>query len=267
MLTADSTHFVLKRAFRLGRVTRADVRAAYPELGYSTAGLVLRRALSTWPLHLCRNGRSVVPLRRQGPPDAASEGELMRALETGRLEMRYTGFRPEELPMRQVRWVASQPPKSGVLTTIARAIGSEQALELRYVGLRLGESARWRPVYPLGLEQMAQQWRLVAQCLETPGYPVKVFVLSRIFDAAEMAGDLPGDFFAQTDDDRELALKVVFDRRLTEDQKTALSNEFNLQQGRIRLPQRARWEFERQMGHADPHEHVIWPPIEHLEDD
>lgn len=258
--------FILRRAFRFGRVTRKDVQEAYPEFSYSKAGMVLSAAVKDWPAHLQRDGRSVIPTARAEAPAIAGEADLMAALEQGLFDMRYTGFRSTELPVRQVRWVCSVPQKEGVLATLTRAIAQERGAEIRYVGLRVGESARWRKVYPLGLEQMGLQWRLVAQCLESEGYPVKVFVLPRIVDAVVMAGRLPKGFSPQTDADREVLLTVVFDERLTRDQRRALAGELCLTDGRVGLPARSRWEFERQYGHAEPHDQVVWPPVAKLEE-
>lgn len=266
MISALPEAFILRRAFRFGRVTRKDVQDAYPEFSYSKTGMVLSAVVGDWRAYLQRDGRSVIPTARAQVPAIAGEADLMAALEQGLFDMRYTGFRANELPARQVRWVCSTPQKEGVLTTLTRAIAHERGVEIRYVGLRVGESARWRKVYPLGLEQMGLQWRLVAQCLESEGYPVKVFVLPRILDAVMMAGRPPKGFFPQTDADREVRLSVVFDERLTRDQRRALAGELCLADGRVRLPERSRWEFERQYGHAEPHDHVVWPPVARLEE-
>jgi hypothetical protein len=268
-MIADSPEtFVLRRAFRIGRVTRGEVQEAYPEHSYSKAGLVLRNALAHWPSLLRRDGRAVVPGARASAPSVAGEADLMEALEMGLYAMRYTGFRPRELPVQQVRWTCSMPSKPGVMTTLTRAVATGAGLEIQYVGLRLGESARWRRVFPLGLEQMGVQWRLVAQSLDDTDYPVRLFVLARIRDAVVMTERLPGDFFAQSESDREVSARLVLDDRLSADQRTALADELCADgEGKVRLLERSLWEFERTYGHAEPHEHIVWPPVARLEKD
>lgn len=267
MISDKPDHFILRRAFRLGRVTRGDVQAAYPEFSYSKAGLVLGAAVEDWPEHLERDGRSVVPRARAGPPAVADEGELMAALDQGLFGMRYTGFAQEELPAHQVRWVCSGPRKSGVLLTLGRIMAEKGGAEVCYVGLRAGEAARWRRVFPLALEQMGLQWRLLAQCLESEGYPLKVFVLTRILDAAPMSSRLPRGFAPRADTDRTARYRVRLNPQLTADQQAAVAAELCLEHGRVVISQRSRWEFERQFGHARVHEDAVWPPVDGLEEE
>lgn len=259
--------FVVRRAFRVGRVSRANVNEAYPEFSYSKSGYVLRQSLEQWPRVLVRDGHSIIAATRASCPAVAGEADLMQALDQGLFAMRFTGFRPDELPARQIRWNQSAPGRSGVLMAITRALAHQSGVDIRYVGMREGESARWRKVYPRSLEQMGLQWRLIAQCLETQDYPVRTFVLPRILDAAVMAERLPSDLTVREADLETEALRVSFDPRLTRDQQAALASEFGLVDGRLHIAKRSRWEFERQYGHVAPSEFVIWPPVQDLEDE
>lgn len=267
MIADQPSDFIVRRVFRVGRVSRADVKQAYPEFSYSKSGYVLRQSLEDWPDALVRDGHSIIASARAPCPEVAGEADLMRALDNGLFDMRFTGFRPEELPTRQIRWSQSAPGRSGVLTAIGRAMVHSTGIEIRYVGMRAGESAGWRKVYPRALEQMGLQWRVVAQCLETERYPIRIFVLPRILDAAVMAERLPADFTPREEESEIQDLRVCFDPRLTEDQRTALASELGLVDGRLRIAKRSRWEFERQYGQNPPNEHVIWPPVQSLEDE
>jgi hypothetical protein len=266
MMTIHPNAFVLRRAFRLGRVLRGDVQDAYPEFSYSKAGLALNAALDAYPEHLERDGRSVVPMTRAETPAVASEADLLETLGNGLFAMRHTGFRPEELPARQIRWSCSMPRKAGVLSAITQTMARRGGLEIRYVGLRVGETGRWRRIVPLSLEQMGAQWRVLAQCLESEGYPIKIFVLSRILDAIPMRARPPEDFTRETDTDTLATFAVTFDERLTADQREVLAAELCLKEGCVQLARRSRWEFERQYGHAPPHQHIVWPPVVRLDE-
>lgn len=271
LMTGDTStspnDFVLRRAFRFGRVTRSDVIDAFPEFSYSKGGMVLNRCLETHAQALVRVGKSVVPSARATLPAVASEQDLLNALRHGLFEMRFTGLRPEELPIQKAAWLALGPTKPGALLTITHAIAHQSGVEIRYAGLRQGEVARWRQLFPLGLEQVGMQWRLIAQDLLADDFPVKSFVLSRVMDAAPMVERLPKTFVPQSETDRQVTVSVAFDDRLTLDQREVLAHELNIHQGKVTLNARARWEFERQFGGASAHDDVVWPPISVVKDD
>lgn len=65
---------------------------------------------------------------------------------------------------------------------VGNAAAHQQALNILYVSMARGESARWRNVIPLGLEQLNGQWRMVAHDMDKDTFPIKTYVLSRILE-------------------------------------------------------------------------------------
>ena len=92
----------------------------------------------------------------------ADEADLMDALDHGRTGFAQTGLRYAELPVNFSSWSSSLPTGPGALTTIVQACSRKRTAFIRYVGLKAGDVARFRRVYPIALERMGDQWRLVA---------------------------------------------------------------------------------------------------------
>lgn len=258
--------FVLRRAVRFGVATRADVREAFGKIGTTRASQALDYAALHWPRTLERTGKAVKRRDDAEIPPEAGEAQLMDCLDNGWLEFRQTGLRPSELPVERVRWTAPEPERPGVLFTVVGAIAHEEILRIHYVGLRENESARWRRVYPTGLERLGDQWRLVAQDLEAEGYPLKTFVLPRILDAEATAERRPRDMVRQAPDDRQVSVPVQLNPRLTEDQRRALAHELRIENGRVALPKRGEFEYFRRYADEPVNEGVVWPPLSRNEE-
>lgn len=257
----DIEHFILRRAVRFGSVTRADVLEAFGKIGTTKATQALDHAALLWPKTLLRTGKAV-RLRENAeiPPDA-SELQLIECLDNGQLEFRHTGLRQRELPVERVHWSHPLPQRPGVLSRIVRCIAHEQIIRIGYVGMRETETARWRLVFPIGLERVGEQWRLIAQDLEAEGYPLKTFVLPRILDAENATWRSPPDMIRLAPDDRWTAFPVRLNPRLTEDQRQALTHELGIRNGIVELPRRGAFEFFRHFADEPVREGVVWPPL------
>jgi hypothetical protein len=214
-----------------------------------------------WPRTLERTGKSVRLREDPEIPPEADESQLIECLENGWLEFRHTGLREKELPVERVRWRAVAPQKPGVLTEIVKAIVHERPVRIRYVELRQGETARWRLVYPVGVERLGDRWQLVAQDLEAPGYPIMTFILPRVLDAEASDANLPKDMVRQSADDRMEAVRVQFHPRLTMDQREALAHELGIRDDVVTLPQRGIFEYFRRFSNELTNQDAIWPII------
>lgn len=258
--------FVLRRAVRFGMATRSDVVEAFGKIGTTKATQALDYAALHWPQTLERTGKAVKLRTSHEIPPEAGEAQLMECLDNGWLEFRHTGLRHRELPVERVRWTAPGPQKPGVLSAIVTAIARESPLRIQYVGLREAESARWRLLYPVGLERMGEQWRLVAQDLEADGYPLKTFVLPRIVDAKPASVRVPRDMVRQAADDRLLGYPVSLNPRLTVDQRRVLAHELRIGNGRVILPRRSEFEYFRRYADEPVNPGIVWPPLFRDED-
>lgn len=263
----EVTYFVLRRAVRYGSVTRSDLLDAFAKLGTTKASLAMDLAAAIWPDALERTGKAVRVREHPKIPPEASEAQLAKCLEQGLLAFKHTGLRESELPVNRVQWTRVLPKTPGVLSALSFALAHEKSLRIRYVGMRQGESARWRLVYPVGLERMGDQWRLLAQDMEEPApCPIKNFVLPRILDAEVVNVKLPKGMIRQSDADKVEALPVRFDERLTDDQREALAHELGIVDGKVKLPSRGVFEYLRRFSDQPPSDEAVWPPIFKLEE-
>ena len=251
--------FVLRRTVRYGMTTRADVREAFGTIGTTRASQALNYAAMHWPRTLERTGKAVKLRDDAETPPEASEVQLMDCLNNGWLEFRHTGLRPTELPVERIRWTAPNPERAGVLSAVVEAIAHEKILRICYVGLREHECARWRRVYPTGLERLGEQWRLVAQDLDAEGHPVKTFVLPRILAAEVSAERRPGSMVRQGPEDRPISIPVHLNPRLTDDQRRVLTHELRIEEGRVIVPKRGEFEYFRRFADEPVSEGVVWP--------
>lgn len=172
-----------------------------------------------------------------------------------------TGLEDHELPVFIPRWTRNTPVDPRALPLILRALRQEHGLRLRYVSLSRGEEGVWRCVYPMGLERMGDQWRLVAQDLGKAGFPLRIFVLARILGVDPEPCDLPKGFSKSGIHDAEISVPALLNPVLTPDQAIAIVNELGIRDGKITLNRRSLFEFCRRFGAQDLSEKAVWPPL------
>ena len=182
------------------------------------------------------------------PKPWANAKDLMESIDRGRDDFKTNGLRTHELPVHRVQWSATAPKSTEALNVVLQAIVHSQACAIQYVGVTLGETARWRRVFPLGLERMGDQWRVIAHDREHAEFAVGTFVLARIEDAAEIRDKLPKKFTPAAASDATLMFAPVLDGRYTQDRCRALLHELQVEDGVIRLLRRAEFEFLRRFG-------------------
>ena len=259
---SEATMFVARRAFRFGRVERADVREAFDLRDAPASGVLTLAAQQVQELE--RLPRWVAPKPWAHAPTWANAKALMESLDQGHDDFKTTGLRAHELPVHRVQWSAITPKSTEALNVVLQAIVHSQSCAIQYVGLKLGETARWRRVFPLGLERMGDQWRVIAHDLEHAEFAVRTFVLARIEDAAEIRDKLPKKFTPAAASDATLKFTPVMDGRYTPDQRRALLHELQVEDGVIRLPRRAEFEFLRRFGEVAASADAVWPPVKQL---
>lgn len=256
--TGDPVLFVVRRAFRVGAVRRPDLVDAFgmPE---ASASRVMQAALQHYPQLLTKQGHVVQPAIGAIPPAFAGESDLMETLDRVGNDYSRTGIAEKELSVTHVKWASSLPAKPGLMLPLTRAAIEGRPVRLKYVGLKHGESARWRFVLPLGLERMGDQWRLVATDLEAPGYPTKVFVLARVLDLLDQHEKRPRGVLWGVAGDKTVSVQVTLNPRLTADQKHAVAHEMGLADGVAHIPQRSIFEYRHRFASSEPRSGVVWP--------
>jgi hypothetical protein len=259
----EKERFVWRRAFR--SPTRSVVRAEVIDaLGVSktAASTLLNLAVDGSTGLLQREGNKVCAPPWAEAPHWADEADLMECLDRGRVAFAETGLRAAELPVSFSTWSSSLPAVPGALTTIVGACTHKHSVFIRYVGLRAGDKARFRRSFPVALERMGGQWRLVAHDLDAEDFPLRTYVLSRITGASPDPARLPRGFIPSSPVDFKQTLVVDWDLRLNEDQKQALRCELGIgATGATTLNSRDIHEFLIRFGGQAVAANVVWPPL------
>lgn len=259
----EKLFFVWRRAFRSpGRlVVRAEVIEAFG-ISKTAASTLLNAAVGSSGGLLQRDGNKVIAPAWAKPAHWADEADLMDALDHGRISFAQTGLRYAELPVNFSTWSSSLPTGPGALTTIVQACTHKRPTFIRYVGMKSGDTARFRRVFPIALERMGDQWRLVANDLEVEKFPLRIFVLSRITDATPDVGKLPRAFIPSSPVDFKQAVLIDWDLRLNQDQKQALRSELGIDsKGVAHLNSRDVHEFLVRFGGRTVGTDIVWPPM------
>jgi hypothetical protein len=253
--------FILRRAFRHGTVSRADIIKAL-DVSTATATRAISETAARHGDILERRGHGLSPKPLAACPTCASEADLLKHLDAQKNDAASTGLFEEELPLIYVTWTNSLPSRNGTLHKIVKAIQSHKQIDIVYVGLRFNDKPRNRKILPLALEKMNDQWRVVAQDMETTGFPIKVFVLPRIMAASPSSSSkrIPNPYI-KGHTDQHIHLKVRLDHRFTDIQQRVLMHELQIIGDGIHIAERSLHEFKRRFTNAPPSEDAVWPPL------
>lgn len=258
--------FVIRRAFRYGAVKRSDIVLAF-KISVASASRVMESALTQYSSIIEKRSTAIVPVRQAVPPAFASESDLISNLEgDSYTSTQKTGLFSKDLHVSTVEWRNPLPAISGDLTKIVKAIANEIPIRVKYVGLRKGEVAKWRFLAPIGLEKVGDQWRLLANDLESPSFEMKSYVLPRILGVEIDNNDkVPKKFRWMYPGDRAEKVKVQLNGELTKDQVSAISNELNIKDSIIEIPSRSLFEAESRYAEKKSGSNVVWPLAVKLE--
>lgn len=263
----EASIYLVRRACRIGHARRMDM-AKHFEASPATYTRWIALALDAAP---CLNragqgaGAHLLLQKNKNIPSWANFEALLNEIERGNRAWE-TGLEDEELPVFIPRWTKNSPVDPRALGFIVQAIQREQGLRLRYVSLTRDGEAQWRCVYPIGLERMGDQWRLIALDIEKKrlpigDYPIRAFVLARILGADETPCPLPRHFSKPGIIDVDVTVQARLNPDFTPDQAIALSNEMRVQDGTITLNRRTLFEFYRRFGRQALSDNAVWPPL------
>jgi len=256
-----AVRFLVRRACRTGTARRADLLRFYPA-AQATHAKWMNEAILIAPCIRRKGAGSAACLAYIGGPLPiwASFECLLTELE-GDAGPEITGVLENELPIFITRWTRKTPLDPTALSKIIQAIAHEQAIVIRYVGLRKEEKARLRHIYPAGLERMGDQWRLIGTDLDQSGHPLRVFVLARILGfEAEISP--PQNFVKPGIADCSERIPVHLNSALTSDQAVAIAHELGIVDGRITINSRSKFEFYRRFANQEPGRDIVWPLLE-----
>lgn len=279
--------FILRRALWYGSATAADVMDAFA-VSRRRAVLDLDDAVSRWGINeggavrkvlLRDRGRAqVLPLQPKRYPAAASPSVMFEML-SRQCSFAECGLHPEEIDVIVRRRINNirEEVVAAVLETMLRrqqrGWANRVALRMRYVGMKLRDHYRERDVVPLRLEFEGLQTRLHAIDLNDETPSTKVFAMARIESAQMIERKIPPQVLQAPPRDEYVRLSLVWDPRLTPDQRQALLREINAQpDGTLRMRASDLHSFRSfytAQTAAGAGSHIVWPPIlmyEPLED-
>lgn len=268
----NTSLFVLRRAWLIGKCRRSDVdRALGTAKSPNRADSILRRAVLDWPRHLIRlRYHGVLPCTHAAVPAPAEAGLILDLVAQGAPPSE-TGIFPGE---DGVPVLKPEPKPSHALTpqatgVILNAALHEHPVRVLYVGMRVGENARWRSLWPRALEHTGLFWRLHAQDIEAAaqGFPIKTFLLPRILDAQPLnAKEIPKTFTPKIMVRATRRFQVFLSESLTSDQVVALRNQLDIRDGVMTWPEHALHGFRREFMDEPVSTDIVWPPITRMEE-
>ncbi len=265
--------FVLRRAWLIGRCRRSDVDAAFDtQSSPNRASKIIQEAVGRFSEHLFyAPRRGVFPnTRAQWPKEARAE-VILDLLAHGAPAAQTGLFEHDGVP-----FLLPQPKPAYALTDTATQAVLDAALhdtilDILYVGLRRGEKARWRRVWPRAMEYAGWHWRLHAQDLDDSAhsYPIKTYLLARIMDAKPVQPSqwtAPEDFQPRKLVRTESHLRVHLSDALTPDQLAVIRNQFGIQGDRMTWPTHALYAFRREFTNTPVPPDVVWPVIARVDE-
>ncbi len=268
MSNIESNSFVLRRAFWRGRVTRIDVEEAF-KVSSATAGRWLQIACKHHAKYLERHPRWVTTRLQARAPKGALPEDFFEALSERKTTLRELGLYPQEVEIVYSSLCNTASPANDIAEALIKALIRKpiRALDISYVGLKQGESARWRTVVPVSLEVFHSQWRIHAHDLDDDG-KLKTFVLDRVLEARRSEIKIPKGLVIQTGEQPRPKYKVTFNTLLTDDQRLVLRREMRLNDDNVvRLSGGQAFEFRRQYTDTEikAQHSVPWPLVTRLE--
>lgn len=257
--------FIIRRAFWLGKVKRSEVVDAF-EISDNQASLDLKRAVfGRWAPYIRREGLTgrsgVLPIYGVQAPYEASASKMLSLFERS-AKYQETGVTEKEFSLL----VCESPvyrANDEILEILMQACIHKTPIEILYVGLRKGESSKWRQIMPNGMEFTGRQWRLIGQDLND-SQKQKTYVLPRILSAKNAVIKLkkmtPMSIGATGE-----KYQVTLNAGLTKDQLTAISNEIGIDNGTILMSLRNTYEFKKL--YCDDRsglEKIVWPVVQDI---
>jgi len=257
--------FILRRAFWVGKVKRSELAYAF-NISDNQASLDLKHAVfGRWATYIRREGLAghsgVVPIYGVQAPAEASASKMLSMFER-KAEYIETGLTPDEFKL-----LVCQGPiyraNDDILEILMRACINKIPIEILYVGLRKGESGKWRQLIPNGMEFTGRQWRLIAQDLND-GQKQKTYVLPRILSARNAVIKLK-KMVPMNISVKEDKYAVTLNAEMTKDQLTAINNEIGVADNALLISDRNIYEFRKL--YCDDRtglDQIVWPVVQDI---
>lgn len=264
--TFSSDTFVLRRAFLVGVCRRADINRAFgTDLSPNRASAIMKNAVQKHRAFLYAvSHRGIFPKDQVARPEEADPARILTLIAQG-ASPQVTGlFADDGISMLLPTVAPAMAMDRGATEAVLHAALNHLPLQVLYVGLRRGESARWRAIWPRAMEFTGAQWQIHAQDLDDRehGFPIKTFLLPRIREARPVAEKaVPAGFHVKTLPKTQRSLRVHFSDQLTPDQESALRNEFRVENGVVHLPAHAVYAFLQSYTNHSINPEIVWPPI------
>lgn len=272
--------FAIRRLVRTGSVSRADITTV---IACST--VIASKAMqqvAEFSSDVIKKGQKLQfkdpyfvsrPNNKHIFMEIASDKQLNQAIKNGG-EPCHTGLYSHELPVKIKTWSSGDSISNGLLTAIAactlhinqygRKIDHRASMSILYVSMQKGATNKWRNIVPLGLERILDQWRLIAQDLDSKDYPIKTYVLARISEHRLLTNPLPPNFYQYLKvlNDLNELVNIELNPELTLDQERAFKNELHIHEnGTLEVPQRSKIDFLRRFSDMPTSESTLWPII------
>lgn len=280
-VTDAAYQFAVRRLVRTGSVTRADVTQTMGCSGV-IAGKAMKKIVA-FTDDVIKKGQSLqfkdsyFSSREENNNHIfmiiASDNQLSSAIKKGE-DAKITGLYPDELPVNIKTWSYGDSTSSGLVTAIAACtyhinknghrIDHRASLSILYVSMTYKANAKWRNIVPLGFERVLDQWRLIAQDIDSEEYPIKTFVLARISGHKTITQPLPTNFYRHLKILTNLneMVQVNLNQDLTKDQLVAIKNELNISDDdTMEVSQRLKLDFLRRFSDMPIKPPAIWPII------
>ena len=257
--------FVWRRAFRspARTVVRGDLVQAFGMSANKASALLTEEAKTSRGV-LVREGYKVIAPAFAEPSEYADGADLMRHLQGGLSDYRFTGLKPDELPINRTPFSNALPPQPGAFDRIVCSIATQGTIYIRYVSMKSQDEGRWRRVAPLSLDCVGDQWRVTAQDLDNVNeqFPVRSFVLARIIEVTPDPKGPPKGFIRGSGVDSKQLVSLEMNPMMTRQQKDVIRHELGIEEGRPKeIPQRCVHEFLIRFADSSPSSDATWPPL------
>lgn len=270
-VTELALDYSICRLSRVGVLLASDITRA---VGCSkpTAIRVYNDLLNKYGDNLRKSGpRLIVTKMHDYWLSVATEKQLADAILNGGHEID-TGLtthrvsnRHAELPIN-IHNFSSISAGNGVLTQVVKCLSMQildhrSSLKINYVSMSKLEHAKWRLIVPLGIERVLEQWRVVAHDIESDGFKIKTYVLSRIIDYRVAVEPLPKKFTKRDFLFAKKMFEIELNNDLTKDQKQVIERELKIENNQIQIDDRIKFEYLRRFGSAEVSANAVWPIV------
>ncbi len=259
--------FCIRRLMRVGKVKRGDIIDA---TGISTVSASKVLSLINKESFITKKGDLLILDgfidKKHYWHSVSNDEQLMYALDNG-CSFEETGLKLSELNVTIKSLSSKSKIKQNLLSSIIKSLNQikvnhKSALDITYISLKEGSCGEVKRIVPIGLERLADQWRVIAHDLMSPQYPIKTYVLSRIIDFNFVTDDLPRSFKKRSPYSTKKIMEIKFNPRLTKEQIGVFKNKLGINENNIlEIDSRLEFELLQRFGEIKKSSNAVWPII------